>query len=1038
KLSGSKEANKTSMISNCAKCVFVCVLIWTTAEFLSSEYICPSQLCNCRHSIIIDCRNNRLKTIPKFTPSNTSFYKLNFFEDPKHVNLYDNPNEISTLDLEAFKTITVEQIDLRSVRLSHIDSKAFAGLEQFLKVLYIEGDGRPVVSLPFLKGLMALEMLHLENFGLTDVNEDNPLKELNSLKRIGVKGCVYLTSLGNNTFVNMLNLSTIYLTKLPSLQTVPKAIQNLQSLTDLTISKTSISHLDETSFKGLTKLQYLYLSKNYLQFFEHNTFTVFHETLKYLDLSLNKFSGSALFPLAAIKWMNLITLDISQNSLTNLHEGCFYNMSTIRYMKLNQCNLSKIKNTTFKGQINMIHLDLSGNTLADVEVGSFIHTTNLINLDLYDQHQKPSCQLLHSTGLPPLNLPHEAFWHLRLYLTHLDLGYNLLNLTDTYEMIRSLSNLKTLGLSCIGLTEIPSYLFSNHSTLQILYLENNNLKQLSQPMLYGLSGSLRELYLSNNKLKTLKKCVLENFTQLKKLKLEQNEWLCDCHFLWLYDRIQEGSFQRNILKCTTPTNQKSRYLTDLKRSMLVCNDDYFQSDCPILLDMNITTLSQTSLQLNWSVSDKFLFSGYLLEVTNLQKTASTIIEFHDYVNYYKLTELEPGTPYQICLLIVISDTVKANLEVCKTWEIQGPLSSNESYQGETTSRTPLRTIIFKLLIVVGALGFIIIVLAITLILKTVSKRKADITMQLVLTEQCTSGCTTEAAISKCTGILDYMDGHLLNQNNNMLSKYPKPNPVEQEKLRERCKHLLPTSCENDVQIAYPVVLRSEDDTCSPNMSETEEPQTRSSIIYTEVDTSLNPSSQTWNNNDETIKSFFINTAVPQDAETGCKTPEMYSEINESTIDYDITEKGSKTDVSILNMSESMTGEARLTSMKVHLVSSRQRSFNVNTNIPASKKIGKKKKTNVGGFKTWGLKKSIKSNKKQTYKEVEDEGKEQYVPLSDSQGLHKKDPGAELTPTNNIKSNHITVTGMPKISQKTKLYFKPTKNESDDNAYNTFS
>ncbi|KAL3879453.1 hypothetical protein ACJMK2_031751 [Sinanodonta woodiana] len=1018
------------MTSQCTEFIFMCVFLWTRTEFLSSELICPTQLCSCFDNILIDCPNKKLKTIPKFTPSNTTFFKIDFFEDPRYMMFYKNQNDISTLDLESFKNITVEQIDLRSVRLTHIDSKAFAGLEQFLKMLYIEGDGRPVENLPFLKGLMTLELLHLENFGLTDVRDDNLLKELNSLKTIIVKGCINLTSLGNNTFVNMHRLSTIFLENLPSLQKVPNAIQDVQSLTTLKIYNTSISYLDQNSFKGLTKLKFLNLTKNYLQFFEHNTFAVFHRTLEYLDLSLNKFSGSALSLLATIKWMNLRTLNISQN-LMNLPEGFFYNMSTLRVMILNQCNLSIIENTTFKGLGNLISLELSRNEIEDVDVGSFLPTPNLTHLDLHDQHHVRSCQLLHSSGYPPLNLPHEAFRHLQFYLTHLDLGYNILNLTDTFEMLRILTNLKKLDLSCIGLEEIPSYLFRNHSSLQNLFLKNNNLKKLSPLTLYGLSGSLIQLYLTNNKLKTLYKCVLENFTHLQTLQLDDNEWICDCHFRWVYDSIKFETVIEKYVQCTTPEVNEGKYVSDLSRSDLKCNDDYFHSDCPIWLDLIITTLSQTSLQLTWSVSEKYLLSGYLLEVTNIQNTTSTIFKFQVDNTHYKLTKLEPGTPYQICLLIVISETVKANLEVCKTWIIQGPSSSEERHQEETSSKTTSRSIIFKFFIVVGAVGFIIIVLAITLILKTVSKRNTDITMQLVLTEQCTSGCTTEAAFSKSSGSLDSFDGHFLKYNNNMLSIYPETNLVEQEKLRERCKHLVSTSCENDVQITSSEFLRSDDDICSPNMSETERPLTMSSIIYTEVDTSLTPSSEIEDNNDETINSLLIHTAVPQETEIGCQTPDVYSEINEPTMDHDINDKGSKSDVSILKKTESITGEATLTSIPVQLVSSRQKSFNVNKNVPASKKKEKKTKTKVGGLNTWGRNNICKSNEAQTDKGVEDEGKEQYVPLSDSKSLHKEDSGAELTPTNNIRSNHITVRGTPTISQKTKLYLKPTKSKSDE-------
>ncbi|KAK3577052.1 hypothetical protein CHS0354_003134 [Potamilus streckersoni] len=1010
------------MTSHCTEFVFVCVLLLTKTEFLNSKFICPTQVCMCFNNTWIDCTNKGLKTIPKFAPSNTSFYTLNFFEDPRYI--YKNTNNISTLYMESFKNITVEKIDLRSARLTHIDSKAFAGVENFLKFLYIESDGTTVVNLPFLKGLVKLELLHLENFGLTDVSEDNHWKELTNLMMITVKNCINLTSLGNNTFVNMPNLTMVYLENLPSLQTVPTAIQNLQSLMYLKIYKTSVSHLNENSFKGLTKLQILDLSKNYLQFFEHNTFTDIHETLKYLDLSLNNLSASALSPLTNIKWMTLRTLNLSQNPLINLPEGFFYNMSTLGGMILNQCNMSKIQNITFSGLGKLTTIDISMNEIVDVEVGSFLPTPNLTHLDLHDQHQVLSCHLLHSSGYPPLNLPHEALWHLRFYLTHLDLGYNLLNLTDTYQLIRSLSNLKVIGLKCIGLEEIPSYLFSNHSHLQILYLDDNNLKTLSPETLYGLSGSLRELYLNNNKLKTLYKCVLENFTQLQKLELKGNEWICDCHFIWLFDRIYNGSFKKNFLKCTTPAEYKSLYLITLFRKMLVCSGDYFESDCPIWFDINITTLSQTSLQVTWSVNDNYILSGYQLEVMNLQNRNSTRNIFQADMKSYTLIELEPETPYQICLLIMISEKVKANLEACKTWEIQGPSSSKETHQGQSTSTT----IIFKSLAIIGAVAFIIIVLAITVILNTVPRKKANNSMQLVLTQQCDSGCTTEETFPKSSCSSDSSDAHFLKHNDNKLSIYPELTSVEQEKLRERCKHLLSNSSENDVQITNPELLRS------ANISKTEGLQTGSSIIYTEVDTSLNPFCETWDNDEETIKSLLFQTNLPQDTETVCQTTEMYSEINEPAMVNAITGKGSKSDIPICNKTESMTKMATLTSLPVHLVASKQRSFNVYTDIPASKKM-EKKKTKVGGLKTWRLKKRSKSNEGLMDKEAQDEGVGQYVHLSDSESLHKKYPDAELTPTNNIKSNNKSV---PKISQKTKLYFKPTKSESDDNAFNTFS
>ncbi|KAK3598959.1 hypothetical protein CHS0354_024631 [Potamilus streckersoni] len=1011
----------------CTKFVIVCVLLLTRTELLNSKVICPTQLCKCIGNFSIDCTGKGLKTIPKFALSNETFYAIDFFENPIYV--YKNRNHISEISSESFKNIiNVEKIDLRSVVLTHIDSKAFIGVEHYLKELYIEGNGIYMLNLPFLKGLMKLKLLHLENFGLTDVIVDNPLKELISLESIRVKRCINLTSLGNNTFVNMANLKMLHLETLPSLKTVPTAIQNLQTLMILTIHKTSISHLDENSFKGLTKLESLDLSKNHLMCFDHATFTDIHETLKYLDLSLNELSESSLSLLTAIKWINLRTLKLSQNPITNLNEGFFYNMSTLQILILNQCKLRKLQNTTFAGLEHLNALDISMNEIGDVEVGSFLPTPNLTILDLHDQHQVPSCHLLHSSGHPPLSLPPETLWHLRFYLTHLDLGYNILNLTDTYKMIRSLSNLKGLGLKCIGLEEIPAYLFSNHSNLQMLYLDDNNINKLSPQTLYGLSSSLRELYLNNNKLKTLHKCVLENFNQLQKLELKDNEWICDCNFIWLYDRIYGGSFKTNFLKCAIPAEYKSLYLKTLSRNMLACRDDYFRSNCPIRFHINITTLSQTSLRLTWSVIDKSLLSGYMLEVMNLQNRTSNIIKFKVDLNSYILTELEPGTPYQICLLMVISEIVKANLESCKTFEIPALLSSKDykpTYQGQTISAKP---IIFKSLAIIGAFAFIIIVMTIIVLLLKTPRKNTSKLMQLVIPQECDRICAREEIFLNSFYKSDSSNAHIHKCNDNPLSLCSELTIVAHEKLRERCKHLLNTCCDNDEQITCVKLVRSVNETRSPNTPETDGLQTGSSIIYTEVDTSQNPCSETWDNEEEiTSKRPSVHTTVTQDSAPACPSTEMYSEINEVTMDNAMAGKGSKSDLSILKQTKSTTRNATLTSPPHILAASRQKSF-----IYEPKKMIKKSKTKVGGLNTRGRKKRSKSNEEFLDKERQDDGVGQCFHMSDSEYVHKKNP--ELTSTNKVKSNYIRVKQMPKISQNTKLYFKPTKSESDENDY----
>ncbi|KAG4156888.1 hypothetical protein ERO13_D02G026500v2 [Gossypium hirsutum] len=215
----------------------------------------------------------------------------------------------------------------------------------------------------------------------------------------------------------------------------------------------------------LSNLEILNLSENYLN---DSILLSLSElsSLRYLDLSINKFEGSShLRGFQSLSRLNnLETLDLSGNSLKNTILFHMRNISSLKTLRLsaNQLKgrLDHIHDGTQWRLTNLEELDLSGNLFRNNTISFPQGLSSLKSLTLYNNHLQGSLDttgLSNLTNLKKLDLSGnqiESFQTFKdggrkLELTHLEELYldgNHFN-TSVFASLNKLSNLKSLSIS---------------------------------------------------------------------------------------------------------------------------------------------------------------------------------------------------------------------------------------------------------------------------------------------------------------------------------------------------------------------------------------------------------------------------------------------------------------------------------------------------------------------------------------------------------------------------------------------------------------
>ena len=231
---------------------------------------------------------------------------------------------------------------------------------------------------------------------------------------------------------------------------------DLESITDMDISREGINSLSEGDFSGLSNLQYLRLRGNNISTLPVDIFSGL-SNLEVLDLGDNDLSTPTVSIFSGLS--NLQELRLDNNEISTLPVRVFSGLSNLRWLYLYENGLSMLPVGVFSGLSDLEELYLEGNDLSTLPLGVFSGLSNLLYLDL-SYNEISTLQSGAFNGLSNLQ---------RLFLWANEIS------TIQRDAFNGLSNLQQLYLNDNGISTLPSGIFSGLSNLQWLWLLSNNL-----------------------------------------------------------------------------------------------------------------------------------------------------------------------------------------------------------------------------------------------------------------------------------------------------------------------------------------------------------------------------------------------------------------------------------------------------------------------------------------------------------------------------------------------------------------------------------
>lgn len=410
-------------------------------------------------------------------------------------------NKMATLGHSDFAGLeNLERLDL-TFNIFHDWKDIHSGTFSYLKKLtYLDMSNNPLRSTPQFSShliISSMEILKLNNC---------------SMKTIPVQ-----------IFKSLLNLKELHLTDNP-IQIINDSFE-LSNVKYIDLSGCDLQYIGEHVFRNLPVLETLVINNNnYLKQFSCDS-----ESLLYLDLS-----GCTLETIPTGRLRALTILNLQGNFLRELPDKSFLNLPNLLRLNLSYNAISVIKDNAFRGLDNVNIIDLSLNKLTVINEKVFLPTTSLITLNLSHNYIN-SVDSITSTSLKTLDVSYCEIYYI-----------NRFSLGDLPKLIE-------LSLARNFLSTLPD----GWTADRLVYLDVNGcrIKSISnrtfEQMFY-----LRHINLSGNRLTTIDPSF---FPQALYVKIEDNQWRCDCPKLKnMFEWLVEYNERIDRLICDSPERYEGK------------------------------------------------------------------------------------------------------------------------------------------------------------------------------------------------------------------------------------------------------------------------------------------------------------------------------------------------------------------------------------------------------------------------------------------------------------------------------------------------
>lgn len=315
----------------------------------------------------------------------------------------------------------------------------------------------------------------------------------------------------------------------------------------LNLSNNRIASIPAKAFANLRSVERIDLGSNsfiYHKDINVSAFDGIEKNLRHLSMKDNGMNLAELSAWGFLRQLvNLETLILDKNKYghVNLENDVFSHLNSLRKLTMNDCNIFKLMEHSFRGLSKLEVLEVARNELEITSYKALRSLTSLKSLDLesneFHEISGNSFQNLHQ--LTELRLGDND-------LTQIDVSSSSSNRTISANAFEGLRNLKFLDLYRCELTEVPSHAFSYIPNLTNLKLHYNNIAnippgafesltslteldldgnkelQLTQEMFQGVDTRLTKLWLRDLGLTSVPIQQLRNLTALQWLDLSQN------------------------------------------------------------------------------------------------------------------------------------------------------------------------------------------------------------------------------------------------------------------------------------------------------------------------------------------------------------------------------------------------------------------------------------------------------------------------------------------------------------------------------------
>ncbi|XP_054258607.1 chaoptin-like [Macrosteles quadrilineatus] len=488
-------------------------------------------------------------------------------------------NNIKLLRDYTFRSLNLGRVVLGHNRLTNISGNVFAGLEDSLEYVDLEGNMIESIANAFTR-LRVLKFLYLANNKISRLQDADFRTFAAHLKALSLSGN-RLYHIPNEAFKNLRQLAHLNLGY--------NQISEINSndfdgwgahLDTLLLMNNRISYLSNYLFRHTQSLRELSLSFNQIQDMEPHAFIDVARTLESLEISFGligeEFPEDALRPLSSLLW-----LSVDNNNIREMHRTSLYTFGNLKYLNLDFNRISYLPEGMFNSLIHthLRDLRIAYNLLTKIGTETFSSLSDLQTVVLTGNYiryidqkafkELPNLLTVLLTNNNLVKISPQAFFNapklLRLDLQQNDLRYftfdAFINTSIFHPMTLNISHnritdvyctykkpfmkLKSLDLSHNAIQDIPSELLQllsgylrtlylgnnkigglspnvfNNLSLQVLTLNHNNIDELRRGTFFGLH-ELQILNLSFNKIKFLQSGLFSNLTRLRVLRLAHN------------------------------------------------------------------------------------------------------------------------------------------------------------------------------------------------------------------------------------------------------------------------------------------------------------------------------------------------------------------------------------------------------------------------------------------------------------------------------------------------------------------------------------